>query len=120
MTADSCQNILLRRTLTRRSGLWAQERRQVPAKRCGLDRAESLALLSTMRVSIIIPCYNTERWVGEAIQSAMAQRREIAEIIVVVLPPLVCELVVMPLAVPLLVLELWVTLTLIVGVETLA
>ena len=83
MTADSCQNILLRRTLTRRSGLWAQERRQVPAKRCGLDRAESLALLSTMRVSIIIPCYNTERWVGEAIQSAMAQRREIAEIIVV-------------------------------------
>ena len=36
-----------------------------------------------MRVSIIIPCYNTERWIAEAIQSALSQTYEVAEIIVV-------------------------------------
>ena len=36
-----------------------------------------------MRTSIVIPCYNTERWVGEAIESALSQTQPIAEVIVV-------------------------------------
>ncbi len=36
-----------------------------------------------MRTSIIIPCFNTERWVGEAIQSALSQTHPIAEVVVV-------------------------------------
>lgn len=36
-----------------------------------------------MRASIVIPCYNTERFIAEAIQSALAQTYPIAEIVVV-------------------------------------
>jgi len=35
------------------------------------------------RVSIIIPCYNSEPWIGDAIRSALAQTHVGAEIIVV-------------------------------------
>src|SRR5438128_899411 len=34
-------------------------------------------------VSILIPCYNAERWIGEAISSALAQTWSEKEIIVV-------------------------------------
>lgn len=34
-------------------------------------------------VSVIIPCYNAERWVGEAIESALAQSHPSIEVIVV-------------------------------------
>ena len=34
-------------------------------------------------VSILIPCYNAERWVGEAVQSALDQTYPKKEIIVV-------------------------------------
>jgi cellulose synthase/poly-beta-1,6-N-acetylglucosamine synthase-like glycosyltransferase len=34
-------------------------------------------------VSILIPCYNAERWVGQAIENALAQTRSDKEIIVV-------------------------------------
>jgi glycosyltransferase involved in cell wall biosynthesis len=36
-----------------------------------------------MRLSVIIPCYNAERFIGEAISSALAQSRPADEIIVV-------------------------------------
>lgn len=35
-----------------------------------------------MRVSILIPCFNAERWIGEAIESALAQRWPDTEVIV--------------------------------------
>src|SRR5262245_44085768 len=34
-------------------------------------------------VSILIPCYNAERWVGQAIESALAQTWPVKEVIVV-------------------------------------
>jgi cellulose synthase/poly-beta-1,6-N-acetylglucosamine synthase-like glycosyltransferase len=34
-------------------------------------------------VSIIIPCYNAERWVGEAIRSALKQTYSPVEVIVI-------------------------------------
>ena len=34
-------------------------------------------------VSILIPCYNAERWVGQAIESALAQTWPNKEVIVV-------------------------------------
>lgn len=34
-------------------------------------------------VSVVIPCYNAERWVGEAIESALAQSHQPLEVIVV-------------------------------------
>lgn len=36
-----------------------------------------------MKVSILIPCYNAERWIGEAIESALAQDYPHTEVIVV-------------------------------------
>src|SRR5438270_10693715 len=36
-----------------------------------------------MLVSILIPCYNAERWVAQAIESALAQTWPIKEVIVV-------------------------------------
>ena len=36
-----------------------------------------------MRVSILIPCYNAERWIGQAIESALAQSWQDKEVIVV-------------------------------------
>jgi cellulose synthase/poly-beta-1,6-N-acetylglucosamine synthase-like glycosyltransferase len=34
-------------------------------------------------VSILIPCFNAERWIGEAIESALGQTHPATEIIVV-------------------------------------
>lgn len=36
-----------------------------------------------IKVSVIIPCYNAERWIGEAIQSCLDQTYQPTEIIVV-------------------------------------
>ena len=36
-----------------------------------------------MKISVVIPCYNSARWVGEAVKSALAQTRSPDEIIVV-------------------------------------
>ena len=36
-----------------------------------------------MNVSVVIPCYNAERFVGEAIESALSQSPAPAEVIVV-------------------------------------
>lgn len=40
-------------------------------------------MMSNPLVSIIIPCYNAERWVGEAIQSALAQTYTPVEVVVI-------------------------------------
>jgi glycosyltransferase involved in cell wall biosynthesis len=39
--------------------------------------------VSTVLVSILIPCYNAERWVGEAIESALAQTWPEKEVLVI-------------------------------------
>lgn len=39
--------------------------------------------MTTRQVSILIPCYNAERWIGEAIESALAQTWPAKEVIVV-------------------------------------
>jgi glycosyltransferase involved in cell wall biosynthesis len=36
-----------------------------------------------MLVSILIPCFNAERWIGQAIESALTQTYKLTEIIVV-------------------------------------
>ena len=50
---------------------------------CTLPRSGVAATQRTMKVSILIPCYNAERWIGEAIDSALAQDYRHKEIIVV-------------------------------------
>jgi len=35
-----------------------------------------------MKISILIPCYNAERWIGQAIESALAQTYPHTEVIV--------------------------------------
>lgn len=37
----------------------------------------------TIRISVVIPAYNNERWIGRAIDSVLAQRRRAEEVIVV-------------------------------------
>src|SRR5690606_31722168 len=40
-------------------------------------------IMSMPKVSILIPCYNAERWIGSAIQSALDQTYSDVEVIIV-------------------------------------
>lgn len=49
----------------------------------GVSKTSSDANVASSLISILIPCFNAERWIGQAIESAIAQTYSACEVIVV-------------------------------------
>ena len=47
------------------------------------DQIENVGIVMSPKVSIIIPCYNSEKWIEECVMSALNQSYERTEVIVI-------------------------------------